>query len=258
MYFSSGHLGGGTEMHRLLVVEDSYEVFELIKRSLGTAYRIYWVKTVGEASRCLDSKQFDLILLDVILPDGDGFKLCSVLRANDEFAQTPIVFLTAKNTVTDKVFGFSVGGDDFITKPFDGTELKVRVDAKIRRRMQDLERSQVLRAGDLEINKDTQKVSIHETSLDAVKTTEVDLTPLEFKLLFLLARQPNKVISRDMILQTIWGEDIHVYSRSVDTHVSKLRKKLGPRSNYINSIHGSGYQFVLPERKEGLLAFPPH
>ena len=230
-------------MHNVLLVEDSPDAFHLVKRALGAAIRLEWAKTLAEASQALQKKAFDLILLDVTLPDGDGYRLCSILQTDDQLKNVPVIFLTAKNTISDKVLGFSVGADDFISKPFDALELKARVDSRLRRRDRERSESDVIRLGDIEINKSLQKVQI----LEAGQSLDVDLTPIEFKLLIFLCKEINKVYSRDEILNSVWGEAIHVYARSVDTHISKLRKKLGPRSNCIESVHGSGYRFVIDE-----------
>jgi DNA-binding response OmpR family regulator len=223
---------------RILAIEDSLETFQLIRRALGSTYQLEMAKSAREASEMLARNTYDLILMDVQLPDGDGFKLCSLLQSSGNFDSIPIVFLTAKNSVSDKVLGFQLGADDFITKPFDQLELKARVDSKIRRLERDKRENDIVRVGDLEINKSSQKALVTADG----NTTELDLTPLEFKLLLLLATKPNHVFSRDEILNTVWGEAIHVYSRSVDTHISKLRKKLDTYSGLIESVHGTGYR----------------
>jgi DNA-binding response OmpR family regulator len=230
-------------MNRVLIVEDSLEAFELVRRAMGTSVQLDWAKSLHESSALLDKKTFDLILLDVTLPDGDGFRLCSLLQANDELKGIPVIFLTARNSIPDKVMGFSVGADDYISKPFDPIELKARVEAKFRRREREKSQAQLIRAGDLEINKDSQKVCIYDNG----HTVDIELTPIEFKILIILAKEANKVFSRDELLNSVWGESIHVYSRSVDTHVSKLRKKLGDKAYYIESVHGTGYRFALSE-----------
>ncbi len=232
-------------MNRILIVEDSSDAFELVRRALGTSVQLDWAKSLREASLSLEKKTYDLILLDVTLPDGDGYRLCSLLQANDELKSIPVIFLTARNSVPDKLMGFSVGADDYISKPFDPIELKARIDAKFRRRQREKSQAQLVRAGDLEINKDSQKVCIY----DEGHSTEIDLTPIEFKILLILAKESNKVFSRDELLDAVWGESVHVYSRSVDTHVSKLRKKLGPKSYYVESVHGTGYRFALSEKQ---------
>ena len=242
-------------MHNVLLVEDSSDAFNLVKRALGSSVHLEWAKSLGEASRTLQKKNFDLILLDVMLPDGDGYRLCSILQTDDQLKNVPVIFLTAKNSVSDKVLGFSVGADDFISKPFDGLELKARVDSRLRKRDRERMESDILKLGDIEINKSTQKVQVFESG----QNTDIDLTPIEFKLLLFLCKELNKVYSRDEILNSVWGESIHVYSRSVDTHISKLRKKLGSKANYIESVHGSGYRFVVDESaKAPRVELAPH
>jgi DNA-binding response OmpR family regulator len=178
-----------------------------------------------------------------MLPDGDGYQLCSVLQSQQETQDIPVIFLTSKNSTSDKVLGFSVGAEDYIAKPFDPLELRARVDARFRKLQKERSRQDVTRIGGIEINKASQKASILRPS----GKQEVDLTPIEFKLLLFLAKEPNRVFNRDDILNGVWGEEIHVFNRSVDTHISKLRKKLGEYSKCIQSVHGSGYKFNLPK-----------
>lgn len=227
-------------MNNVLLIEDSVDAFHLVHRALGVGVHIEWVNSQREATLALQRKPFDLILLDVGLPDGDGFQLCSVLQTHEQLRSVPVIFMTARNTVADRVLGFSVGADDFVSKPFDAMELKARVEAKLRKREQKSQASDVLIYHDLEIRKSAQRVFIIEQGL----SRELDLTLLEFKLLLLLATKPNVVFSREELLDTAWGVNVHVYSRSVDTHISKLRKKLGSKSGYVESVHGSGYRFV--------------
>jgi DNA-binding response OmpR family regulator len=133
--------------------------------------------------------------------------------------------------------------------------LKARVDSRLRKRDRERMESDILKLGDIEINKSTQKVQIFENG----QASDVDLTPIEFKLLLFLCKEVNKVYSRDEILNSVWGESIHVYSRSVDTHISKLRKKLASKANYIESVHGSGYRFVVDEAsKAPRVELAPH
>ncbi len=225
---------------KILVVEDSAESFQLVKRALGTGYMLECAPSLAEGVRMLNKIAYDLVLMDVMLPDGDGFGLCSILQSSDELKNIPIIFLTAKNSISDKVLGFQVGAEDFICKPFDPLELRARLESKLRKRERERHDSDIIRAGDLEINKSTQHVTIHEGS----SPHRLDLTQIEFKLLVFLAKDPNVVFSRDEILNAVWGQSIHIYSRSVDTHISKLRKKLGHYDCYIESVHGTGYRFV--------------
>ena len=153
---------------------------------------------------------------------------------------TAIFFLTSHDSLSEKVLGFSAGADDYITKPFDILELKARVEAKLRKMEYQSASLDKLKWKEVSIDKNRQEVSVVD---DQGAYHKVELTALEFKLLTFLANQPGHVIHRDKILDEIWGENIHVYSRSVDTHVSKLRKKLGSASHVIESVHGAGYKF---------------
>jgi two-component system alkaline phosphatase synthesis response regulator PhoP len=227
-------------MHTVLLVEDSKDAFHLVKSALGSSVQLEWASSFRLATEMLSKTQFDLILLDVTLPDGDGYQLCSVLQTNKQLKGTPVIFITAKSTIADKVLGFSVGADDYIPKPFDRIELKARVDARLRRCDLEKIRSDVIRLGDIEVNKAIQKAYVYKDN----KPVEIDLTPIEFKILLHLSKDTGKVSSRDEILNSVWGDSINVVNRSVDTHMSKLRKKLGSRANLITSVHGAGYRFV--------------
>lgn len=240
-------------MGKILIVEDSMESFELARRALGTSSQVDWVKSIQEATKSLDNRSYDLVLLDIGLPDGDGFHLCSLMQTHQDLKNVAVIFLSARSSVPDKIMGFSVGADDFLAKPFDPVELKARVDAKLRRRDRDKAQAQVIHAGDLEINKDSQRVTYLS---EAGATVDLDLTPIEFKILLHLANRADHVHSRDEVLTAVWGEGVFVYARCVDTHVSKLRKKMGTKSSYIQSVHGCGYRFSLDEYRGERDAIP--
>lgn len=225
--------------HKILLIEDTKEIYNMVNQSLAYIADLSWASTITDAKRLITSERFDLILLDVQLPDGNGIDFCVELQAGGTTLQTPIFFLTASNTLSEKVMGFSAGADDYIVKPFSPIELKARVESKLKKIDIMKQASDVLQWDEIKINKNKQEVEIRFEE----DFNKVDLTALEFKLLIYLASSPNDVFSRDEILNEIWGDDIHVYSRSVDTHISKLRKKLGPASYLIKSIHGSGYKF---------------
>lgn len=226
-------------MHNVLIIEDSPEIFRIVERFLGQDVHLTWAKTVNEAETFLRQRTFDLIILDVILPDGDGFDFFSKAQAEGVLADVPVVFLTSKGAIQEKVLGFSLGAEDYIVKPFDPMELKARVEAKLKKRDRSKLQADTLRWNGLEINKSSQRVWINESG----KPEEIHLTSIEFKLLILLASHPHRVFSRDDILDAVWGQSLYVYPRSVDTHISKLRKKLGPGAKFIESVHGSGYRF---------------
>lgn len=225
-------------MKNILLVEDSKEIFAMVTQAVEAIANISWETTLEGAREALKKEQFDLVLLDIELPDGNGVELCSEIQALNNY--TPIFFLTSHKELSEKVLGFSAGADDYITKPFAPLELKARVEAKFKKNDMLKKKSDQLKWREIQINKARQEVHIIHNENELQK---IDLTALEFKLLMYFANRPHEVISRDKILDDLWGEDVHVYSRSVDTHVSKLRKKLESVSHIIESIHGSGYKF---------------
>lgn len=224
-------------MNKVLLIEDSKEIFTMVKQAMGSLVDLKWANSLEQAEENLTESTFDLFLIDIELPDGNGIDLCSKIRSKNP--QTPIFFLTAHADLSEKVLGFTAGGDDYIVKPFAPLELKARVEAALRRCELNKQASDVMNWDEIKINKSRQEVSV----LFEGTFRKVDLTALEFKLLTYFANKPGDVIHRDQMLSDIWGEDVHVYPRSVDTHVSKLRKKLGPVSHLIESVHGSGYKF---------------
>lgn len=227
----------GEKMYRILLVEDSKEIHQMVAQTTAPMAELTWASTVQEAGKALTGHTFDLIILDVELPDGNGIEFCTQLQSTH--AQIPIFILTAHTDLSEKVLGFSAGADDYITKPFSPLELRARLEARLRKSKLRETLSDTYKWKELQISKSRQEVSIQE----AGGLQKVDLTALEFKILLYFAIRPGEVIARDQMLNDIWGEDIHVYHRSVDTHVSKLRKKLGCVSHIVESIHGSGYKF---------------
>lgn len=227
-------------MKQILLVEDSQEIFHLVRGALDSVGRLVWAPNVAMAQKEIASKDFDLILLDVELPDGSGYDFCQEVTSSPKGKRTPILFLTAHSEMSEKLMGFSAGGDDYITKPFSSLELKARVEARLRTVSQLKVEGDSYRWKELELLKSKQQVLLYTTQGQEIS----DLTSIEFKMMMLFAQRPEEVVLRDEILNEVWGEDVHVYSRSVDTHVSKLRKKLGPHSDLIESVHGRGYRFT--------------
>ncbi len=230
-----------TNLPKILVVEDMNEHAELILSSLGDGYQVDRAANMSDAFKAIASHSYDLFLLDIMLPDGDGYQICTHLASQSKTKDTPIIFLSSKKEITDKVIGFSLGADDYIVKPCPPLELKARVDSKLRKRT----RAESVTFHGLHINFLTQNVTIEHEG----KKQELDLTPREYKLLSFMARHKEAVLSREQILRAVWGETMHVSDRSIDTHVAALRKKLGAFSHYIKSVHGTGYRFI-PESGE--------
>ncbi len=225
-------------MHRILLVEDSKEIYQMVSQSASQLAELTWAKSVKEAKEEIAKTNFDLLILDVDLPDGNGIEFCSSLQGSH--SHIAIFFLTGHITLSEKVMGFSAGADDYITKPFFPLELRARLESRLRKKKQQEVQADNFKWKELQINKSRQEVMILENN----NYQKIDLTSLEFKILMYFAARIGEVIIRDQILNDIWGQDIHVYHRSVDTHVSKLRKKLGPVAHILESIHGAGYKFT--------------
>jgi two-component system phosphate regulon response regulator PhoB/two-component system alkaline phosphatase synthesis response regulator PhoP len=177
----------------------------------------------------------DLIILDLMLPDADGFDVCKQLRANSQYKDIPIIMLTAKSEEMDRVLGLEFGADDYVVKPFSPRELVARVKAILRRGTSTATEQSIIEIGD-SLSIDTQKYEVK------VQNTTVNLTSTEFKLLYLLAKRPGWVYSRNQILDYLWGNDKIVIDRTIDVHIRNLRDKLGIAGKMIKNVRGVGYK----------------
>ena len=225
-------------MSRILVVEDEELILMVLEDDLTLeGYEVATARDGVEALSKARDGNFDIIVLDIMLPGIDGFDVCKKLRAEGIF--TPILMLTAKSQEIDKVLGLELGADDYVTKPFSPRELLARVKALLRRARQIRQGPDRTEFGDVEI--DFRKYLARKGK------NPVYLTALEFSLLQHLIRHQEEVVSRDALLDAVWGENEHVFPRTVDTHIANLRKKLesdpgNPR--HIKGIRGVGYKFV--------------
>ena len=229
-------------MAHILIVEDEKEVAELVRDQLGAAgYSVAVAGDGASALRLLETQPTDLVILDWMLPGLDGLEVCRRIRAR---GSTPILMLTARAEEVDRVLGLEVGADDYLTKPFSMRELLARARALLRRvelmtqqtpeEGEQKAASAVLVLGDLRIDVAGRVASLSGTPLE--------LTPKEFDLLHLLARQPGRAYSREYLLQRIWGIDYGGVDRTVDAHVVRLRKKLGPFGDRLVTVWGVGYK----------------
>ncbi|HDZ76821.1 MAG TPA: response regulator [Candidatus Omnitrophica bacterium] len=220
---------------KILIVEDDADIVEMISYNLKKEG--YSVISVLDGERAVYSAKRDkpdLIILDLMLPGMDGLEVCRNMRKNELTAHIPIIMLTAKSQEADKVIGLGLGADDYMTKPFSPRELIARIKA-------------VLRRGDVSLAKKIVKVGgIFIDSLKykvTVSGKAISLTPTEFKLLEFMAQRPGIVLSRDKILDNVFGYEASIYDRTVDAHMKSLRKKLGKAREYIETIRGAGYRF---------------
>jgi DNA-binding response OmpR family regulator len=226
-------------MKDILTVEDNPQMRILVEAALNE-YDLNFATTLSESRQLLSSKRFDLMILDLALPDGDGFQLLTELSNDRRLSEMPVIVLSGKSETATKVIAFSIGAEDFVAKPFDPLELKARVAAKLRKAERQTDQHKSLKVGDLQIDVPKQKVWISRTD----GPLAVDLTSLEFRLLLTLARSPERVFTRDYLLSEVWGENLSVTDRTVDTHIGHLRKKLSPSASRIDTVIGSGYRFL--------------
>jgi DNA-binding response OmpR family regulator len=231
-------------MAKILVVDDVQDVFHLVKSILEPGHQVYWADTLHAAEDTLQSKKMDLVLLDVQLPDGNGFHFMADLQKKLKDSIPPVIFLTAKDHVSEKVLGFSLGAEDYIPKSSDYLEMKARLEARVKRLATNQEPKRFENVGPFQVDLHTQEVQwLHDG-----KMSPIELTRLEFKIFWLLAHRLGDTVSREEILDKVWGPGFQVYTRSVDTHVSNLRKKLPKEAVKIESASGQGYRLTLLEK----------
>jgi DNA-binding response OmpR family regulator len=225
--------------HRVLIVEDEQDIAGLIKHTLertGSA-EAEVVGTGDAALRAVSARPPDLVILDLNLPVLGGLEVCRLLRQRSDARHLPIIMLTARTSESDRVAGLELGADDYVTKPFSLRELTARVKAVLRRSALPEERSAANYRG-THLVADFDAVSVH------VDGAPVRLTRREFELLRYLVQNKNRVVSRDRLLERVWGYDRLVETRSVDVHVGRLRQKLGTAGQQIETAVGLGYRFV--------------
>lgn len=224
-------------MIKILCVEDSPETLAILQATFN-GHEVHTAANLALARERLASERFSILLLDIDLPDGNGMDLCAELPEMNR--HLPVIFLTGKGDFPTKVSAFALGAEDFVQKPFDPKELRLRTESKARKSQQQQKAAQLIRVGDILCNLDEQRVySTREPS------RMINLTGLEFRILVLLARTPNKVFTRFEILERVWGIESDVTERAVDVHISNLRKKLQLSDVQIEGVIGTGYRVVV-------------
>jgi two-component system alkaline phosphatase synthesis response regulator PhoP len=224
-------------MAKILIVEDEESILMALEDNLKMeGYEVESAVNGEEGLSKAKERQFDLIILDIMLPRLDGFEVCKRLRQAGNM--TPILMLTAKSQEIDKVLGLELGADDYVTKPFSPRELLARVKALLRRSQQVREGISEAAFGDIEV--DFKRYEVNK------RGRPVYLTALEFSLLHFLVQNQGQVLSRDTILDAVWGKDVYIQPRTVDKHIAELRKKIEDDSsspNHIIGVRGVGYKF---------------
>ncbi len=224
----------------IAIVDDEKDILELVSIHLNkSGYKTAVFETVSSFLSSLEKTDYELIVLDLMLPDGDGLEVCKKIKSGKKTSRTAVIMLTAKNDETDKIVGLELGADDYVTKPFSPKELVARVKAVLRRnadnddKKDSDEKSQVAIKG---IKIDTIGYGV---TVDGLK---VEMTTTEFKILLLLCSSPGRVYSREQILDHLWGQEKYVIDRTIDVHIKHLREKLKDYGSLIKNIRGVGYK----------------
>ena len=223
--------------HKILIIEDEPDIRKTLEYNISReGYKVVCASSLSKGKEQINSSDFSLILLDLMLPDGSGLDLCREIKSDKDKSSTPIIILTAKDDEVDKVVGFELGADDYVTKPFSVRELILRIKAVLKRGAEKNETLEVQRQfGELIMDIDSHEVFVNNE--------QIILTALEFRLLRQLVDRRGRVQSRDQLLSDVWGYSAEVTTRTVDTHIKRLREKLGTMGKYVQTIRGVGYKF---------------
>jgi two-component system phosphate regulon response regulator PhoB len=222
---------------KVLLIEDERDLQEVLRYNLEKAgHTVTVAGTGGEGLRIAREQVPELVLLDLMLPDLPGTDVCRQLKVDPSTREVPIVMLTAKGEEIDRVVGFEIGADDYVVKPFSMRELLLRVQARLRSPAAPVEAGRLVEFGRLRVDRAAHRIWVDEQ--------EVELTALEFRLLVTLLDRRNRVQTRATLLDEVWGMQAEVTTRTVDTHVKRLREKLGAAGDYIETVRGVGYRFA--------------
>jgi two-component system phosphate regulon response regulator PhoB len=224
-------------MARILVIEDEPDIRQVLDYNLRLAgHDVVSAPRGHEGLRLVREQRPDLVLLDLMLPDLPGTEVCRAIKDDTATRAIPVMMLTAKGEEIDRVVGFELGADDYLTKPFSVRELALRIRAILRREPGKQPESAIVDFGRLRIDREAHRIW--------VEALEIELTALEFKLLVTLYDRRNRVQSRGALLDHVWGMDTKISTRTVDAHVKRLREKIGSARDYIETVRGVGYRFA--------------
>jgi DNA-binding response OmpR family regulator len=222
----------------ILVVEDDVDILNLLRFNLEAAGYDVLLSTDGyEGMNLARKRRPDMIILDIMLPGIDGFEVCKDLKRSKETEGIPVIMLTARGEEVDRIVGLELGADDYVVKPFSPRELMLRVKAILKRSVPgetDAQRPLWKKEG-LSVDMEAHRVMVDEV--------DIELTATEFKLLVELVHRQGRVLTRDQLLNRVWGYEFEGYARTVDTHIRRLRQKLGPYAGFVETVRGVGYRF---------------
>ncbi len=222
----------------ILVVEDDVDILNLLRFNLEAAGYDVLLSTDGyEGMNLARKRRPDMIILDIMLPGIDGFEVCKDLKRSKETAGIPVIMLTARGEEVDRIVGLELGADDYVVKPFSPRELMLRVKAILKRSLPgevDAQRPFWKKEG-LSVDMEAHRVMVDDV--------DIELTATEFKLLVELVHRQGRVLTRDQLLNRVWGYEFEGYARTVDTHIRRLRQKLGPYAAFVETVRGVGYRF---------------
>ena len=222
---------------KIILIDDDYDIHDLIRHTLSKEFELSYAEYLNEGESLIKKNHYDLVILDESLPDGSGSDLCHKLKNELDFKDLQIIMLTQRKDLKDKLNAFDAGADDYISKPFEPLELLARINARLRGAP--LSHGNLLEKYDLKLELTTQALSIKNAEDESWE--DIALTPIEFKILYQLIKDEGVVKSRSELLESVWGKSQNVIDRTVDQHVSKLRKKLGPSVMTVKSLHKKGY-----------------
>jgi len=219
----------------VLIADDEVDALKMVATHLtGAGFKVIQALDGADALAKAQAHLPVIAVLDIMMPELTGLEVCRALKANDRTAGIGVIMLTARNTEVDRVLSFELGADDYLTKPFSPRELVLRINSILRRNMVEPQWTQTLTVGDIVVDKERHSVT--------ARGREVMLTVIEFKLLVALIEQHGRVLSRDAILSMVWGYGREIETRTVDTHLRRLREKLGPCGAQIQTVRGFGYR----------------
>ena len=221
---------------KIYIVEDEPDIRETLKYNFSNeGFKVFTASDGEEALSNIKEVLPDILILDLMLPGLSGLDVCKSIRADDDIRDMSIIMLTAKGEEIDRVIGFELGADDYVTKPFSVRELILRVKVLLKKQRESLVENKLVTFGPIRIDLDAHELKINDK--------EIVLTALEFKLLQHLVKRKGRVQTREQLLGDVWGYSAEVTTRTVDTHIKRLREKLGNTSDYIQTIRGVGYRF---------------